>query len=121
MTGSAGVIRTDAGLDAAAALLAAWAASVHAPGATPAESGNMDPARLDPAAHEDRNLLLAAQLLVAAARKRTGSVGAHFRSGSQAGAARPAAEVVPARATPKAGKAAHRHAASSRPKQRIPS
>jgi L-aspartate oxidase len=122
MTGSAGVMRTDAGLDAAAALLAAWAASVHAPETRPAESGNTGPdARLDQAAHEDRNLLLAAQLLVAAARKRTGSVGAHFRSGSQAGAARPAAEVVPARATPKAGKAAHRHAASSRPKQRIPS
>jgi L-aspartate oxidase len=122
MTGSAGVTRTDAGLDAATALLAAWAASAHARGTPPAESGNTDPdATLDQAAHEDRNLLVAAQLLVAAARKRTGSVGAHFRSDSQAGSARPAAQVVPARATPKAGKAAHRLAASSRPKQRIPS
>jgi L-aspartate oxidase len=122
MTGSAGVMRTDAGLDAAAGLLAAWAASAHTPGTPPAESRNTDPdARLDQAAHEDRNLLLAAQLLVAAARKRTGSVGAHFRSDSPTGASRPAAQVVPARATPKAGKAAHRHAASSRPKQRIPS
>jgi L-aspartate oxidase len=122
MTESAGVMRTGAGLEAAAARLAAWAAHARARGAGPEAPANTDAdAGLDQAVHEDRNLLLAAQLLVAAARKRTGSVGAHFRSDSQAGAAHPAAPVVPARGTPKAGKAGHRHAATFRPKQRIPS
>ena len=107
MTGAAGVLRTGTELDAAAVRLAQWAASLAgAPGS-------------DQGAHEDRNLLLAAQLLVAAARTRTVSVGAHFRSDNTAGAARPAVLVAPARSTSTAGKSGHRHASASRPKQRI--
>ncbi|WLQ06500.1 L-aspartate oxidase [Arthrobacter oryzae] len=68
MTGAAGVLRTGAELDAAAAQLAEWAGSMNPP-----EPG-------DPREHEDRNLLLAARLLVAAARSRTVSVGAHYRA-----------------------------------------
>ena len=124
MTGSAGVLRTGTELDAAAALLAAWTAAASAPGSPgtrPAESGYTDAGGLDQGAHEDRNLLLAARLLVAAARKRTVSVGAHFRSDSQPGSAQPAVLVAPARVTPKASTAGHRHASPARPKQRIPS
>ena len=44
-------------------------------------------AGLRQAAHEDRNLLLAAELLVAAARKRTQSVGAHYRADTDDAAA----------------------------------
>ena len=71
MTRAAGVLRSAADLDDAAAQLAAWAAVVR-PG-TVADS-------LDPREHEDRNLLLAAGLLVEAARNRTASVGAHYRA-----------------------------------------
>jgi L-aspartate oxidase len=69
MTAAAGVTRTGAELDAAAARLARWTAEVEA-----------SAAGSDQAAHEDRNLLLAAGLLVAAARQRTRSVGAHYRA-----------------------------------------
>ncbi|MFF1382928.1 L-aspartate oxidase [Arthrobacter sp. NPDC058288] len=68
MTGAAGVLRTGAELDAAAAQLDYWAGSVRS-----TESG-------DPREYEDRNLLLAARLLVEAARNRTVSVGAHYRA-----------------------------------------
>ncbi|CAN7427230.1 L-aspartate oxidase [Arthrobacter sp. LjRoot14] len=68
MTGAAGVLRTGAELDAAAAQLALWEASISSTEAR------------DPREHEDRNLLLAARLLVEAARKRTVSVGAHHRA-----------------------------------------
>lgn len=71
MTARAGVLRRGVELDAAAAQLAGWAAVVR-PG-TVADS-------LDPRAHEDLNLLLAAGLLVEAARNRTASVGAHHRA-----------------------------------------
>ena len=71
MTRAAGVVRCGVELDAAAEQLGAWAAVVR-PGAV-ADS-------LDPRAHEDRNLLLAAGLLVEAARNRTASVGAHYRA-----------------------------------------
>jgi L-aspartate oxidase len=109
MTGAAGVMRTGTELDAAAARLAQWAATLAAePGTEPDET-----------AYEDRNLLLAAQLLVAAARKRTVSVGAHYRADSTAGAAHSAVLVAPARSTSTAGKSGHRHASASRPKQRI--
>lgn len=80
MTRSAGVSRTGAGLDAAAARLAAWASELRPE--TVSESA-------DQAGHEDRNLLLAATLLVEAARRRTGSVGAHFRADPEAAAAVP--------------------------------
>jgi L-aspartate oxidase len=43
----------------------------------------MVPQSADPATHEDANLLLAAQLLVHAARKRQVSLGAHYRDDSQ--------------------------------------
>ncbi|MDV8146350.1 L-aspartate oxidase [Arthrobacter sp. B10-11] len=68
MTSAAGVLRTGPDLDAAALQLALWADSIGSAEAS------------DPREHEDRNLLLAARLLVAAARKRTVSVGAHYRA-----------------------------------------
>jgi L-aspartate oxidase len=74
MTGAAGVMRTGAELGAAAGQLDRWAA-----GSTPEGRGTL--ARpLDQAGHEDRNLLLAARLLVAAARQRSVSAGAHYRA-----------------------------------------
>lgn len=61
----AGLVRDAAGLGHAASVLAAWART---------------PRRADTvAACEDENLLLVAQSLVAAALRRTESVGAHFR------------------------------------------
>jgi L-aspartate oxidase len=78
MTVAAGVMRTGAELDAAAGQLDRWAA-----GCTGEGRGTLDqpldqaPGR---AGHEDRNLLLAARLLVAAARKRSVSAGAHYRA-----------------------------------------
>ena len=79
MTAAAGVTRTGADLDAAAVQLTRWTAGL--------EAGDIEAGReagasagLDQAAHEDRNLLLAAELLVAAARQRTHSVGAHYRA-----------------------------------------
>jgi L-aspartate oxidase len=116
MTGAAGVMRTGADLDDAAARLAEWAAALTAASANP-DRGQA----LDQAAHEDRNLLLAARLLVAAARKRTGSVGAHYRADPDPAAARPALLVAPARSTPQAGGHGHRHATGTRTKQRISS
>ncbi|MFF2245731.1 L-aspartate oxidase [Arthrobacter sp. NPDC058130] len=74
MTAAAGVTRTGADLDAAAAQLARWAASLAERETAGRSAG------LDQAAHEDRNLLLAARLLVAAALNRTESVGAHYRA-----------------------------------------
>lgn len=74
MTAAAGVTRTGADLDAAAAQLAQWAADL----AAVVRAGHG--ACLGQDAHEDRNLLLAAELLVAAARQRTHSVGAHYRA-----------------------------------------
>ncbi len=74
MTAAAGVTRTGAELDAAAAQLAHWAAGL----------GAGDRSGLCQDAHEDRNLLLAAELLVAAARQRTHSVGAHYRADTDA-------------------------------------
>ncbi|HSO91746.1 MAG TPA: L-aspartate oxidase [Arthrobacter sp.] len=131
MTGAAGVMRTGAELDAAAIRLAEWAAAFTAvPGIPDRGQG------LDQSGHEDRNLLLAAQLLVAAGRKRTGSVGAHHRAdadpadaapaGSDAAdaapaAARPALPAAPAGSTPPPGAHGRRHATASRPKQRISS
>lgn len=109
MTAHAGVLRSGGQLREAEATLAVWAAVVRPEIVTDA---------VDPSGHEDRNLLLAAQLLVAAARKRTGSVGAHYRAdaGTAALIAVPAA---PGRSAPPAGTHSHRHAAVSRPKQRI--
>lgn len=68
MTGAAGVLRTGPELDAAAAQLDEWAGSIENAQATCQRE------------HEDRNLLLAARLLVEAARNRTASVGAHYRA-----------------------------------------
>ncbi|WP_144670892.1 L-aspartate oxidase [Arthrobacter sp. U41] len=110
MTADAGVLRSGDQLREAENVLASWAAVVR--------PGNVADAA-DPREHEDRNLLLAAQLLVAAARQRTGSVGAHYRA--DATAAAPALLVAPARPTLPAGAHGHRPAAASRPKQRISS
>ena len=74
MTAAAGVTRTGTELDAAAVQLAEWAAGLAAGEGTGGGAGT------DQGAHEDRNLLLAAELLVAAARQRTHSVGAHYRA-----------------------------------------
>lgn len=71
MTADVGVMRSGEQLRGAEAALAAWAAAV------PPESA-ADAA--DQGEHEDRNLLLAARLLVAAALNRTESVGAHYRA-----------------------------------------
>ncbi len=115
MTAAAGVTRTGTDLDAAALQLAQWAAGFEA-----ADFIAEARAGLGQAAHEDRNLLQAAELLVAAARQRTHSVGAHYRADT-AGAARSAVLIAPARSTSTAGKSGHRHASASRPKQRISS
>ncbi|MCU1530468.1 MAG: nadB [Arthrobacter sp.] len=109
LTRTAGVVRTGAGLEAAAARLAEWAAAARA-----ADAG----ATLDQATHEDRNLLLAAQLLVAAARTRTGSVGAHHRADAPAC---PAVLAAPARTTSSAGRTGHRSNSAPRRQQRISS
>ncbi|KQR82563.1 L-aspartate oxidase [Arthrobacter sp. Leaf337] len=75
MTGAAGVLRTGSELDAAAVQLAEWAESIDGTDAR------------DPRQFEDRNLLLAARLLVEAARNRTASVGAHYRADTDPAAA----------------------------------
>ncbi|MDQ0145090.1 MULTISPECIES: L-aspartate oxidase [Pseudarthrobacter] len=70
MTSHAGVLRSGELLAEAASTLDRWAAVVR-----PDLEG-----AADPVACEDRNLLLAAQLLVSAALNRTESLGAHYRS-----------------------------------------
>jgi L-aspartate oxidase len=70
MTAKAGVLRSGELLREAGTTLAGWFEDV-CPEAAPESA--------DPRAHEDANLLLAAQLLVHAARERTGSLGAHYR------------------------------------------
>ena len=70
MTSHAGVLRSGELLAEAARTLDRWAGVVHPADASPE----------GPVAHEDRNLLLAARLLVAAALNRTASLGAHYRS-----------------------------------------
>ncbi|MFJ6026264.1 L-aspartate oxidase [Pseudarthrobacter sp. NPDC092424] len=72
MTSHAGVLRSGALLAEAALVLRGWAAAVRPEAVSAAAS-------VDPAAHEDRNLLLAAQLLVSAALRRRDSLGAHYR------------------------------------------
>ncbi len=76
MTADAGVMRSGEQLREAETVLAAWDAVVHSE--TAPDSGHSDWLCQD--AHEDRNLLLAARLLVAAALNRTQSVGAHYRA-----------------------------------------
>ncbi|BCW36744.1 L-aspartate oxidase [Arthrobacter sp. StoSoilA2] len=71
MTAKAGVLRTGGLLAEAAEVLGSWEGEV-----VPLEV----PDSLDPREHEDSNLLLAAQLLVHAARERRESLGAHYRS-----------------------------------------
>ena len=78
MTAKAGVLRNGVLLAEAGAALEAWAGVVR-PDLVPADG--------DPRGQEDANLLLAAQLLVRAARERTESLGAHYRSDSPAEAA----------------------------------
>lgn len=71
MTSHAGVLRSGRLLADAAGTLDRWAAVVR-PDAVVSSA--------DPAVQEDRNLLLAARLLVAAALDRRESLGAHYRS-----------------------------------------
>jgi L-aspartate oxidase len=75
MWADAGLVRDAAGLAHAASVLAAWRTRRREPDAE--------------TEFEDENLLVVAQQLVAAARRRTGSVGAHFRSDSSAAADAP--------------------------------
>ena len=75
MTAKAGVLRNGTLLAEAEAVLDAWAEEV-----LPLVGAGS----LDVREHEDANLLLAAQLLVHAARERRGSLGAHYRSDSVA-------------------------------------
>jgi L-aspartate oxidase len=74
MTAHAGVLRSGEGLREAEAALSAWAAVVRPESVPDAD---------DPREFEDRNLLLAARLLVAAALNRTESVGAHYRADTE--------------------------------------
>ena len=118
MTAHAGVLRNGGQLAEAEATLAAWAAVVC--------PDIVADASLDQSEHEDRNLLLAAGLLVQAARSRADSVGAHFRADADAAsggtaAGLPAVLAAPPRSTPPAAPHGHRHAAVSRQKQRISS
>ncbi|MET3141973.1 UNVERIFIED_ORG: L-aspartate oxidase [Arthrobacter sp. UYEF2] len=76
MTANAGVLRDGGLLREAGAVLGAWAS---------ADDPVTVPDSLDPWEHEDANLLLAAQLLVHAARERRESLGAHYRSDSVPG------------------------------------
>ncbi|GIU56753.1 L-aspartate oxidase [Arthrobacter sp. NicSoilC12] len=76
MTADAGVMRSGEQLREAETVLAAWDVVVHSE--TAPDAGHS--VWLCQEAHEDRNLLLAARLLVAAALNRTQSVGAHYRS-----------------------------------------
>lgn len=115
MTGAAGVLRTRAGLDDAAARLSQWAACIAAADELPSQGPGSGPE-----AHEDRNLLLAARLLVAAARQRTASAGAHFIADADVTAELPAVPVAPAHFIPTAAHG-RRHTAAPRPKQRISS
>ena len=70
MTAKAGVLRSGELLREAGATLAGWFEDV---------CPEVAPQSADPRAHEDANLLLAAQLLVHAARERRVSLGAHYR------------------------------------------
>jgi L-aspartate oxidase len=78
MTANAGVIRDGSLLREASGLLGVWAADV-----VPLQA----PDSLDAREHEDANLLLAAQLLVHAARERRESLGAHYLSDRRTAAA----------------------------------
>ncbi|WP_082979267.1 L-aspartate oxidase [Arthrobacter sp. B6] len=71
MTAKAGVLRNGVLLAEAGDALEAWAGVVRP---------EMVPVDGDPRGQEDANLLLAAQLLVNAARERIDSLGAHYRS-----------------------------------------
>ncbi|MGW9414184.1 L-aspartate oxidase [Arthrobacter cupressi] len=73
MTAKSGVLRSGTDLSEAEAALNSWAEDVDP---------ETVPDSLDPRDHEDANLLLAAQLLVHAARQRRTSLGAHYRSDS---------------------------------------
>ncbi|GAA1778216.1 L-aspartate oxidase [Leucobacter iarius] len=83
----AGLLRSEAGLAEAAQVLDGWAA----------EAAGTAPASGDVRAQEDANLLLLARATVAAARARTGSLGAHHRLDGGAEALRPAPEPIGAR------------------------
>jgi L-aspartate oxidase len=76
MTSHAGVLRSGELLAEAGRTLDRWAAVVR----PDAVASSADVSSADPVVQEDRNLLLAAQLLVAAALGRRDSLGTHYRS-----------------------------------------
>jgi L-aspartate oxidase len=90
MWAEAGLVRDEPGLRHAASLIAAWRAAPR----SPATEHDL----------EDENLLLVAEHLVAAARARRASVGAHFRRDAAASAAHeePAAVLIQGTLTPAA-------------------
>ncbi|MBG0741472.1 FAD-binding protein [Paeniglutamicibacter antarcticus] len=77
MSSCAGVLRDGTGLELAAKQLDSWMAASDSKPEIAAQAGQPDQKDL-----ERRNLLTAAGLLVAAARRRSGSLGAHYRSDS---------------------------------------
>ena len=92
MWADAGLVRDEAGLGHAASVISGWRRTRRTP-----ESEHD---------FEDENLLLVAERLVAAARARRGSVGAHFRSDELAGDAPPDHSAIEADAAPDAATAA---------------
>ncbi len=101
MTGAAGVMRSGAELAQAERQLDHWAAEIAAGERTRGilNQGDLSQGILSQGDHEDRNLLLAAQLLVAAARQRTRSAGAHYRADTAPPTDRPAAGTRPMQRT----------------------
>ncbi|MCY0905411.1 FAD-binding protein [Arthrobacter sp. H14-L1] len=77
MSSCAGVLRDGAGLDLAAKQLDSWMAATGSMTHARAQTGQPEQKEI-----ERRNLLTTAGLLVAAARRRSGSLGAHYRSDS---------------------------------------
>ncbi|TQJ60632.1 L-aspartate oxidase [Arthrobacter sp. SLBN-83] len=81
MTSHAGVLRSGELLLQAAATLERWAGVVRpAAVVSSADRSTADGSSVEPVVLEDRNLLLAARLLVAAALNRRESLGAHYRT-----------------------------------------
>ena len=81
MTSHAGVLRSGELLLQAAATLERWAAVVRPDAVvSSADRSSADRSSVEPVVLEDRNLLLAARLLVAAALNRRESLGAHYRT-----------------------------------------
>ncbi|WP_426320266.1 L-aspartate oxidase [Microbacterium sp. E-13] len=102
----AGLVRDEAGLAHAASVIAVWRAQQR----MPVTEHDL----------EDENLLLVAERLVAAARARTDSVGAHFRSDAGAGETPRKHGAIPARPTPEAASAPDPWSSAAAPSEKEP-